>query len=384
MASHSPMSPSACQVCGDLNRQDTRSFSCEIKELITSSSDGCTACEILWKALSHSLPHFHNKSDSIYVEKQQDPGPLRLTYSYASPAMEAVEIYCHADSPTAYSWIGPSTEVSLDSSGMRKASGSSLTLKLVSSFSSSETPKPELEPQRKYYEAPSTWSFIVSAYTARKLTYISDRLPGLSGIATCWEHSETDTYLAGLWLRDLPRHLMWSAGAIDPNLPPRGSLRHTEYYAPTWSWASISGAVHHYPEPLELQVRIVECKTEPSTFNRFGPVRSGHLKLPYSAWRLVRAIDARMGRNDQFLGDIEPDVEMETGDLPEINEQETYYLLPLGTDHTYTSIPVVSLVLRQSPSLPNTYTRLGLLSTKYDGDWKNFSDGAQETEVTVL
>lgn len=109
------------------------------------------------------------------------------------------------------------------------------------------------------------WYSIVSEYTRRDMTYISDRLPGISGIATCWERGERDTYHAGLWERELPRHLLWYSHSVGLMAPTRGSSRHPEYYAPSWSWASITGSVIHMRDVGDIHVRIVDVSTEPAT-----------------------------------------------------------------------------------------------------------------------
>ncbi|KAK0720563.1 heterokaryon incompatibility protein-domain-containing protein [Lasiosphaeris hirsuta] len=91
------------------------------------------------------------------------------------------------------------------------------------------------------------WMQLVERYTERRLTYSSDRLVAVVGLAQMVQASSTGTmdseYLAGLFRKALPRHLLWIAGgnsvtlegALPRPLPPR---------APSWSWASIDGRVH--------------------------------------------------------------------------------------------------------------------------------------------
>ncbi|KAK4638907.1 hypothetical protein QC761_703460 [Podospora bellae-mahoneyi] len=245
------------------------------------------------------------------------------------------------------------------------------------------------------------WCRMVLAYTQRELTYISDRLPALSGIATGWELSENDTFCAGLWRRGLPRQLLWMRShEMDTSIPVISSKRHPEYYAPTWSWASITGAVDFILDRLEFHARIVDCETEPSTANRFGPVRSGHITLmgfliPVKAsmnwdcksiWsqKMPRVTDNRPDRNNQYLGEMFPDIETETREYPEIEEEECYHLLALGHNSVDTWISIKSLVLRQVQSNPNAYTRVGLLEVRHDGTLKTFFSDTQECRITIL
>ncbi|OLN92774.1 hypothetical protein CCHL11_06733 [Colletotrichum chlorophyti] len=77
---------------------------------------------------------------------------------------------------------------------------------------------------RDYYE-------LLNAYTQRKLTYGSDKLPAFSGLAQRLHPAIGGDYLVGLWTEDFRRGLLWVADA--------GFCRHVvePYRSPTWSWA---------------------------------------------------------------------------------------------------------------------------------------------------
>jgi hypothetical protein len=107
------------------------------------------------------------------------------------------------------------------------------------------------------------WQHIVESYTSRCLTFDRDTLPALSGIAKLLQGRLHDRYLAGLWRRDIHKQLLWSRRpstssftaeefALLQSLPDDGinqlylpyrPRRTAEYAAPSWSWASIRGAV---------------------------------------------------------------------------------------------------------------------------------------------
>jgi len=121
-------------------------------------------------------------------------------------------------------------------------------------------------------EASYVWQCIVADFSRRQLTYLTDRLPALSGLAKTMPFPEVD-YLAGLWAQSLIHDLIWINGSGRDYIgweytrsekhaseePPsldsvdaRGrqtartnsrSGRISGEYAPTWSWASISGTV---------------------------------------------------------------------------------------------------------------------------------------------
>jgi hypothetical protein len=79
------------------------------------------------------------------------------------------------------------------------------------------------------------WSRILYNYTSCQLTFSTDRLIALSGIARKINESRPCDYIAGLWSKDLPHCLLWTLW--DP------SPQSKTYIAPSWSWASKSGEV---------------------------------------------------------------------------------------------------------------------------------------------
>ena len=54
------------------------------------------------------------------------------------------------------------------------------------------------------------WYRIIIAYSSLKLTYDADRLPALAGLASRFAETLNTPYLAGLWLSDLSRGLLWN------------------------------------------------------------------------------------------------------------------------------------------------------------------------------
>lgn len=141
--------------------------------------------------------------------------------------------------------------------------------------------KPELK--RHLYE---NWHEIVRLYTISNLTYSSDKLVAISGLARELRHLlDDDQYLAGLWKNNLAYDLLWSvAGA---NLSgSRSTLLSAEYRAPTWSWASIDAPIW-YPFPSILyssqnavtRLRILEARTTPQGKDQTMAVTAGYLRV---------------------------------------------------------------------------------------------------------
>jgi hypothetical protein len=121
------------------------------------------------------------------------------------------------------------------------------------------------------------WSNIVLAYTRCDLTVGSDKLVALSGVAQMMRRMLKDEYLAGLWRKWLPYHLLWYKEK------PADTGRSVAYRAPTWSWASVDGEVWSHPISLmdgeEILVNIIEAVVQNAGSNTTGSVVSGSIKM---------------------------------------------------------------------------------------------------------
>ncbi|KAF2399724.1 HET-domain-containing protein, partial [Trichodelitschia bisporula] len=89
------------------------------------------------------------------------------------------------------------------------------------------------------------WAHLVQWYTGLALTYESDRLIALAGLAARFEKQTDSRYICGVWL---DRSLFHLANQWDTKMakwcPPGAVERNTETCtSPSWSWASISGVV---------------------------------------------------------------------------------------------------------------------------------------------
>lgn len=84
---------------------------------------------------------------------------------------------------------------------------------------------------------PYLWANIISQYSSGQLTFEKDRLVAISGVAKAISgFLRNDEYYAGHWLSNLALSLLWKAEDEEYG-------RMKNYQAPSWSWASIPGAV---------------------------------------------------------------------------------------------------------------------------------------------
>lgn len=147
---------------------------------------------------------------------------------------------------------------------------------------------------------PWPWPEIVWHYARASLSYGTDRLPALSGIASRQHEITGDQYLAGMWKKSLIYQLVWR---VQDTVR---SLARPEWRAPSWSWASIEGGIKHYSGHIvwiegrskdnfvhNEYIRVLTATTTPSGPDPFGQVDSGELTISCS--HLVRG---HLGRAD--------------------------------------------------------------------------------------
>lgn len=134
------------------------------------------------------------------------------------------------------------------------------------------------------FAANCDWGGVVERYTKTKITRDTDILEALAGVAAKAAEKNGRHYLAGLWIEDFPKNLLWMSRNCG-----RSYHRPPSYTAPTFSWASRIGPVslreQRYtlgPPNDDKRVYLVSlikasCSTKPQ--NPFGRVSSGFLRL---------------------------------------------------------------------------------------------------------
>jgi hypothetical protein len=131
-----------------------------------------------------------------------------------------------------------------------------------------------------------TWHAVVEQYHRRSLSYATDFLPGLSGVAAYLQKLGTGDYIAGLWKADIVDELLW-------HVTSGNSTRAEPYRAPSWSWASISKLnsitfSSDWDDPCVPLCRILRVDCQPAGLDPNGAVASGFIKLEAKVLRLER------------------------------------------------------------------------------------------------
>ncbi|KAE8370332.1 heterokaryon incompatibility protein-domain-containing protein [Aspergillus caelatus] len=125
------------------------------------------------------------------------------------------------------------------------------------------------------------WYDLVRLYSRRSMTYPSDKLPAMSGIAKEYAKVLGNAYVAGLWREFLVDELAW--------LPWEQCTAASEYRAPSWSWASVDGPVGRPFDAIEPIASVLDVKIEVNGENPYGRVRSGWVKVEAPLLPLVLA-----------------------------------------------------------------------------------------------
>jgi len=121
------------------------------------------------------------------------------------------------------------------------------------------------------------WMSVVENYTKCDLTFQTDKLVALAGVARQVQMLLPSEYFAGIWKSHLPWGLLWKVN---------GSRAH-EYIAPSWSWASVKGRITYALRPTHASWRFMRdlltiIKTEislASESNLFGQITGGFLRV---------------------------------------------------------------------------------------------------------
>lgn len=127
-------------------------------------------------------------------------------------------------------------------------------------------------------ELQQSWHDLIEDHSRLELTYESDIFPATSGLAKELQRVRESKYLAGLWENSLLEDLCWHVASWRPARITSG--RPTQWRAPTWSWASVTGSVRFTTSAGLLDpCQVLESICTPASTDPTGELTSGHLVL---------------------------------------------------------------------------------------------------------
>jgi Heterokaryon incompatibility protein (HET) len=213
------------------------------------------------------------------------------------------------------------------------------------------------------------WNNAVMLYSSASLTYQSDKLVAISGVArhiySLWPDSTTK-YLAGIWSHKLVFSLLWNK--IEPT---SSSLRLKKYRAPSWSWAAINGEIHLNPDRsyVEKQIAFIkEARTSPindpfgavdgGSIHIKGPLCTAVLKCPFNTSSTPSEV--RLESTDRDIASLKLMFDYSDPELYESSGTYNIYLLGIeSNDPEYAYSYICGLILQPSGDQRGQYVRLG-------------------------
>ncbi|KAI9687876.1 MAG: hypothetical protein M1822_001957 [Bathelium mastoideum] len=144
------------------------------------------------------------------------------------------------------------------------------------------------------------WFALARGFSGLSITYTSDRLPAISGMAKRYKESAEQLgmpcgrYLAGLWENQLIDGMAWCIGkdlttyrkegntsnigvATGPSAPLQPKPK--EYIAPSWSWASVLDQTQYNTPFSKPLCTVVHAETSLATDAPLGRVKDGSVIL---------------------------------------------------------------------------------------------------------
>jgi hypothetical protein len=136
-----------------------------------------------------------------------------------------------------------------------------------------------------------SWKQIVEEYTGRFLTFGTDKVVAIAGIASVLgkgpingKDTRGSSYIAGMWNQrwNIEYELLWEVGSQPDGQP---ASRPTEYRAPSWSWMSVDGKItYEYKKDYNLAADdhmafVEDAKVTTLDGSLTGPIVSGHIRI---------------------------------------------------------------------------------------------------------
>ena len=226
------------------------------------------------------------------------------------------------------------------------------------------------------------WKRVVQQYTHGQLSFESDKLVAIAGLAKHMQRTcliPNITYLAGLWSFELIDWLMWRRSKT-----LRSLARPKAYRAPSWSWASVEGEVEWKPDrssyekfgtanfemrtsPTSNQLygaSIVEARTSP-TSDPFGSVHEGYIRIRghFCNWRDGTRTPWRRIRRPDLSWDVVTHRDDREDTLANPDEIMFFILRVEGSVESTSTNPldrnVEGLVLEHTRDKKGQYKRIG-------------------------
>ncbi|KAJ2990320.1 hypothetical protein NUW58_g3008 [Xylaria curta] len=123
------------------------------------------------------------------------------------------------------------------------------------------------------------WMDIVNRYSLKDMTYATDKLPALAGIAYLFSAKHLGRYVNGVWESTLIQDLFWEISWSFVEFNHIMVRRPEGLSMPSWSWASVAGPIDSSPVPDIEGLEIVEISFEPTKLGSLVDVSTRSITL---------------------------------------------------------------------------------------------------------
>lgn len=329
----------ACSACdGDQGFLNVRSLPCEV----TSGTNPARAFWMRLPAIRPATERFSHLADRAWCFQEEILAPRTLYYS-----KDQVCFKCHS-----CSYQSEEDELDMKATFSENYTSTSPHLFL---------PKIQKGFVAPHYtsalsQATKVWHDLVEEYSTLKLTYSTDKLPAIAGLAAEFGKARGADYLAGLWKHDIPQGLCWQLGGNERR-PTRAS---DGFMAPSWSWASQASSITYCTS--SWRQTIWDAKLLESRINHiggpYGKVTGGYLKMNGRLLSISLEFSGAMALARAVL---ENESSSDIGHFPlddsELDRRGKFWAFLLGTEARTTNTCVLFLVEVVNKS--NTYKRIG-------------------------
>lgn len=236
------------------------------------------------------------------------------------------------------------------------------------------------------------WQALVTDYSKANLTYPSDKLIAISGMAqdvwTTWRGRVNNRmrYIAGLWDSHLPETLLWRISEKGPGPRPK------PYRAPTWSWASIDGAVtwedRIWIDAYKCETTILDVDVK-YAWDEWGQVTGGHIvatgplcKLRWDEWKGYIRLGPDQGDDTRYSVMLHDD-ESRWWPTDPWSESGLLYGLLIVRFHDVSLRRRCMLVLDLLPDSSNAFQRVGIGNPMFGCEVGEWFDGCSAQTVVI-
>lgn len=227
------------------------------------------------------------------------------------------------------------------------------------------------------------WSYIITEYTARDLTFDRDRLLAIAGIARqLLRYPILGSYIAGHWTCSTLNLLWYPSDASH-------SRRSASSEVPTWSWASVEGSPIYFDNTTAMDLACTvnfpcEVGRNGGGLQKWAPTSGDRIEISAAmatevVLRLDSAHEYSLTKNGVSV-EFTPDVGKSRGD-ERLVPGET--LICVLASMTYRS-SIIGFVLKPMESQPDSYTyrRIGRFEC-YECEFNVNSDDPGDAEALL-